>query len=228
MLRKNVRLRKEFLYKKEQERQQDKQTSSKRSEQLKSAQAKLDSASVAKKRQDDEYFQEEYIDPQILLTTCRDPSSRLLKFFKEIGLTLPNCVRMNRGAYKLKDIVDMCNKRGFSDLIFLHEHQGKPDGLVISHLPNGPTLYMGLGNTVLRHDVESKSENISQATPHLIFHNFGGKVGERLMRILQNLFPIANEDSKRVISFVCNEVNSLNYQQYTFIIISINLIYLGI
>ena len=207
MLRRNIRIKKEFLYKKEQERDNEKASSNRHSKLKKDAEANvLKDPSLLKKKIDDEYVQEDYTDPAILITTSRNPSTRLLKFFKEMGLTLPNATRMNRGAYKLKDIVDMCIKRGFTDLMLLHEHKGEPDGMIVSHLPNGPTVYMGLGNTVLRHDVDSKSDNISQVYPHLIFHNFGGKVGTRLQRVLQHLFPIPNEESKRVMSFICNEV----------------------
>ena len=207
MLRKNLRQRKEFLFKREQELKEKKASENLKKEGLEKAKSQVESnPSFLKKRKDDEFVQEEYSDPEILVTTCRNPSSRLQKFFKEIGLMFPNATRINRGAYKLKDIVDMCNRRGFSDLVILHEHRGEPDGMVISHLPHGPTLHLGLGNTVLRHDVESKASNISQANPHLIFHNFGGKIGDRLKRILQHLFPIPKEESKRVMAFICNEV----------------------
>jgi U3 small nucleolar ribonucleoprotein protein IMP4 len=209
MLRKNLRLKKEFLFKREQEKKAEKKVSEAKDKALTDAKKKLKTTpSLLKKRKDDEFTQEEYEDPELLVTTCRNPSSRLQKFFKEIGLMFPNATRMNRGAYKLKDIVDMCNRKKFSDLIILHEHQGEPDGMIISHLPHGPTLHLGIGNTVLRHDVESKAGNISQANPHLIFHNFGGVIGERLKRIFQHLFPIPKEESKRVMSFICNEVSS--------------------
>lgn len=200
MLRKNIRLKKEFLYKKEQERQAKKENETKAKKQLEMGTQNL------QKMADDEYVMEEYQDPQILLTTSRDPSTRLLKFFKEMGLTIPNSARMNRGSYTLKNIVDMCLKRGFTDLVLLHEHRGEPNGMIVSHLPHGPTLYMGLGNCILRHDIEGEKGHIRQAPPHLVFDNFGGKIGGRIQRILQHLFPITNENSKRLVSFICNKV----------------------
>ena len=30
----------------------------------------------------------------------------------------------------------------------VHEHRGEPDGLVVSHMPYGPTAYFGIFNTV--------------------------------------------------------------------------------
>ena len=51
---------------------------------------------------------------------------------------------MNRGGYKIKDIHEFGVKKGFSDIILIHEYKGEPKGLVISHLPIGPTVYFGL------------------------------------------------------------------------------------
>jgi len=93
--------------------------------------------------------------------------------------------------------------KNFSDIVIIHEYRGRPNGLIVSHLPVGPTLYFGLHNTVMRHDVIDKKESISLAYPHLVFHNFNDKIGQRIKTILQNLFPIPlNQNSKRVISFM--------------------------
>ena len=39
---------------------------------------------------DDEYANNIYSDPQILMTSSRDPSSRLLQFLKEMAIIMPN------------------------------------------------------------------------------------------------------------------------------------------
>ena len=67
---------------------------------------------------------------------------------------LPNATRINRGGTVLQELVELGLRKGTSDLVILHEHRGQPDGLIISHLPVGPTLYFGLQGVVLRHDVE--------------------------------------------------------------------------
>ena len=61
---------------------------------------------------------------------------------------------------------------------------GQPDGLIISHLPFGPTAYFGLSNVVMRHDINEKS-TVQQVHPHLIFDNFTTPLGERLKNILK-------------------------------------------
>jgi U3 small nucleolar ribonucleoprotein protein IMP4 len=89
-------------------------------------------------------------DPVVLITTSRDPSSRLSQFAKELRLIFPGSDRLNRGGTVLPDLVDLCRRRGATDLVIAHEHRGEPDGLVVCHLPHGPTAYFGLSNAVLR------------------------------------------------------------------------------
>ena len=71
---------------------------------------------------DDEYSTRR--EPKILLTTSRNPSSKLIQFTKEIKLILPESQRINRGNYVLKELVDACLKNDATDLIILHEHRG--------------------------------------------------------------------------------------------------------
>jgi U3 small nucleolar ribonucleoprotein protein IMP4 len=75
---------------------------------------------------DDEYYRAGEVDPKVLITTSRDPSSRLTQFAKEMKLMVPNSTRMNRGGYVIGDIVETCRKNDATDLIIFHEHRGQP------------------------------------------------------------------------------------------------------
>jgi rRNA maturation protein Rpf1 len=48
----------------------------------------------------------------------------------------------------ISEIIESCRSHDITDLILVHEHRGQPDGLIVSHLPNGPTAYFGLLNVV--------------------------------------------------------------------------------
>lgn len=81
-------------------------------------------------------------DPKIVITTSRDPSSKLLQFAKvrliytaiserltvvqEMRLVFPNSNRINRGNYVVKELADACRANDVTDLIVLHEHRGVP------------------------------------------------------------------------------------------------------
>jgi U3 small nucleolar ribonucleoprotein protein IMP4 len=164
---------------------------------------------------DDEYANTLYNDPQILMTTSRNPSNRLMQFLKEMAIIVPNAERINRGAYVMDDLVNLCLKKNLSDLVLLHEHRGQPDGLIICHLPVGPTVYFGLQNVVLRHDVNEKLATMPEIYPHLIFHNFSTTLGERVVNILKHLFPVPKVESKRVISFSNND-DLISFRHHTY------------
>lgn len=107
-------------------------------------------------------------------------------------MIIPNSSRINRGTHVIDDIAKACRTKGFTDLVILHEHRGKPDGLIVSHFPHGPTAFFSLHNVQLRHDIPDIG-TAPQAYPHLIFHNLTSKLGERLTKILKALFPVPTE-----------------------------------
>ncbi|KAJ3190015.1 snoRNA-binding rRNA-processing protein imp4 [Gaertneriomyces sp. JEL0708] len=163
---------------------------------------------------DDEYAQAGVHDPKILVTTSRDPSSRLQQFAKEIRLMLPNSQRVNRGNYVLKEIVEACRNNEATDLVILHEHRGQPDGMVVCHFPYGPTAYFTLHNVVLRHDIPDRG-TVSEQYPHLIFHNFNSNLGNRVQNVLKYLFPVPKEDSKRVMTF-SNDSDFISFRHHVY------------
>lgn len=97
----------------------------------------------------------------------------------------------------------------------MHEHRGVPDGMIVCHLPLGPTIYFGISNAVLRHDLDVRADPLSEAYPHLIFHNFSTKLGERVVTILKHLFPVPKIDSKRVLTF-SNVNGTIQFRHHTF------------
>lgn len=153
-------------------------------------------------------------DPKILITTSRDPSSRLQQFAKEMRLIFPNSQRINRGNNVIPQIVSACRANEVTDLIILHEHRGVPDGMVISHFPYGPTAFFSLSNVVLRHDIPEAMENkVSEAYPHLIFSAFSTRLGQRTQSILKYLFPVPKEESRRTIAFI-NQNDFISFRHH--------------
>ena len=108
---------------------------------------------AAQNSQDDEYRWAGVEDPKVMLTTSRDPSARLKKFAKEFRLLIPNSQRLNRGNYEFGQLLAACRANGVTDFMVLHEHRGQPDGLIICHLPFGPTAYFTISDLVMRHDI---------------------------------------------------------------------------
>ncbi|SZF02730.1 unnamed protein product [Blumeria hordei] len=173
---------------------------------------------------DDEYSQlSGTVDPRILVTTSRDPSTRLSSFAKEVRLLLPTSIRLNRGNLILPNLVQSAQASGLSDMILLHEHRGIPTALTISHFPHGPTASFSLHNVVLRHDIPNSARGtVSESYPHLIFEGFTSKLGLRIVKILKHLFPpreaITNKSKigSRVVTFK-NVEDSIELRHHVFV-----------
>ncbi|GAV79034.1 Brix domain-containing protein [Cephalotus follicularis] len=223
MLRRNIRLRREYLYRKNLEGKDRLLYENKRKikqalqegkpipTELRNVEAALreeidledQNTAIPRTHIDDDYANATERDPKILLTTSRNPSAPLTQFVQELSHVFPNAQRMNRGGQVISEIIETCRGHEFTDVILVHEHRGVPDGLIISHLPFGPTAYFGLLNVVTRHDIKDKQTvgRISQAYPHLILNNFTTKLGERTANILKHLFPVPKPDTKRIVTF---------------------------
>eukprot|EP01069_Polyplicarium_translucidae_P011549 Polyplicarium_translucidae@DN4074_c0_g1_i1.p1 len=220
MLRKSARLRKEFLHRKTLEvREADVKDRKRRLRDALESGGKLptemqadhtaldtltleDDATLAGNPNDDEYAMAGSRQPAVLVTTSRAPSSRLAAFAKELKLLLPGGQRLNRGGLVLRDLVEMGKRQDLTDVVIVHETRGQPTGLVVSHLPLGPTAHFALSDVVLRHDLPKKPPPMSEAYPHLIFHNFSSSLGKRAQKILGHLFPPPSGGSARTMSFV--------------------------
>jgi U3 small nucleolar ribonucleoprotein protein IMP4 len=150
---------------------------------------------------DDEYGDAGLLEPRVCVTTSRDPSSRLKQFVKEVKLLIPNAIRINRGNNRVDQLMESCRQSEFTDVVIVQETRGEPDGLVICHLPLGPTAFFSLSSAVLRHDLDPPAAPMSEAYPHLILNNFTTDVGKRVGNILKCLFPIPKADAKRVVTF---------------------------
>ncbi|KAK1402979.1 U3 small nucleolar ribonucleoprotein IMP4 [Heracleum sosnowskyi] len=166
---------------------------------------------------DDEYASANEKDPKILLTTSRNPSAPLTQFVKELKFVFPNAESMNRGGQVISEIIETCRAYDFSDVILVHEHRGVPDGLIITHLPFGPTAYFGLLNVVTRHDLKDKKAigTMPNAYPHLILNNFSTKLGERTANILKHLFPVPKPDTKRIVTFA-NQSDYISFRNHIY------------
>ncbi|KAG6518202.1 hypothetical protein ZIOFF_021605 [Zingiber officinale] len=48
----------------------------------------------------------------------------------------------------ISEIIEFCRAHEYTDVIFVHEHRGEPDNLVICHLSFGPTTFFELLNVL--------------------------------------------------------------------------------
>ena len=164
---------------------------------------------------DDEYGDVGFSDPRVCVTTSRSPSSRLKQFSKEMKVLIPNSTRINRGTHRVDELVEVCKTSDFTDLVVVQETRGEPDGLIVCHLPLGPTAYFTLNGAVLRHDLEGGAAPMSEAYPHIILNNFTTELGKRVGNILKCLFPVPRIDTRRIVTF-SNDNDHISFRHHVY------------
>ncbi|XP_006655766.1 ribosome production factor 1 [Oryza brachyantha] len=139
--------------------------------------------------------------PKVLITTCRFNSGRGPAFIEELMQVIPNSSYVKRGTYELKKIVEYANNRGFTSLVVVHTNRREPDALLIINLPDGPTAHFKLSKLILRKDIKNHG-NPTSHKPELVLNNFTTRLGNRIGRMIQSLFPQdPNFRGRRVVTF---------------------------
>lgn len=139
--------------------------------------------------------------PKILMTTCRFNSTRGPAFIQELLTVIPNAHYFKRGTYELKQIIEYAKERDFTSVMVVHTNRREPDAMLIINLPEGPTAHFKLSNLVLRKDIKGHG-NPTGHIPELVLNNFGTRLGHRMGRMIQSLFPKhPNFRGRRVVTF---------------------------
>ncbi|KAL3316425.1 snoRNA-binding rRNA-processing protein imp4 [Cichlidogyrus casuarinus] len=164
-----------------------------------------DGAEAIENPEDDEYFWAGKEDPNVVITTSRDPSSKLKEFAKELRFLVPNATKINRGNYHIGDLMNSCISKQVTDFVVVNETRGVPDTLIISHLPYGPTakftLYNVESKTNLPNHEKGDGSKMPQTYPHHIINGLNSKLGKRVACILKHLFPVPRDETKRLVTW---------------------------
>jgi len=146
------------------------------------------------------YFNNEY-EPQIMITTAVKYTASVFKLIKEITDAIPNCYFYYRKKFTLKEIIEFAKEKKFSDIIVIQERLRKPYRMIMTHLPEGPTVEFKISN-IYYHDEIEHNAKVTPHKPEVLMKNFTTKLGLRASRVLNSLFPQKPDyEGRRVITF---------------------------
>jgi len=146
------------------------------------------------------YFRKEY-EPKILITTSDNPHTRTIQFCRELKQSIPNAEFRWRNRARVKKVIDQAIPRGYSDIIVVNEDRRNPNGILLIHLPDGPTTYFKLTSLKLRKEIAKKAP-YSEHRPEVILNNFNTRLGHSVGRMLASLFHYDPEfKGRRVVTF---------------------------
>lgn len=133
------------------------------------------------------YFRCEVV-PKVLITSSDRSKVKTVQFMKELQHIIPNSeVRVRKGI-DLKKIIPQAKEKGFTALVVVNEDKKMPNGVVISHLPDGPTAHFKLTSVKLGRTIKNHGRKTSHR-PEVILNNFSTRLGHSVARLLAALFP---------------------------------------
>ncbi|KAL5280188.1 F44G4.1 family protein [Megaselia abdita] len=134
-----------------------------------------------------EYFRGSY-EPKILVTFADNPVTKTRLFGIELSRIFPNTLVKVRNRSSVKKICKSAEREGFTDVIIVNEDRRQPNGLLIMHLPDGPTAHFKVSNVKLTKEIKRDHKEITKHRPELILTNFTTRLGLTIGRMFACLF----------------------------------------
>nr|XP_057928907.1 ribosome production factor 1 [Doryrhamphus excisus] len=127
--------------------------------------------------------------PKVLITTSDRPRGRTVKFCEQLATVIPDAHVYYRRGLALKRIIPQCVARNFTYLIVINEDRRMPNGMVLCHLPEGPTAHFKVSSVRLRKEMKRRGKEPTEHFPEVILNNFSTRLGHSVGRLFAALFP---------------------------------------
>lgn len=163
------------------------------------------------------YFKNRKLDPKILITTNDRPRAFTSRFVKELHQAIPNSHVWYRRAIPLKKVIESCKARDYTDIIVINQDRKKPNGMIVCHLPDGPTAHFKLTSVKVRKEIKN-STNPTEHKPEIILNNFGTRLGHRIGRMFTSMYPHQPEFRGRQVVTFHNQRDFIFFRQHRYII----------
>lgn len=148
-----------------------------------------------------EYYQKSY-EPRVMITFNATPHDRTRQFGSLLKKMIPNASQFRRNKTRLKRVCQSAIREKFTDLLVINENNKKPEGLLLIHLPEGPTAHFKISNFKGLKDLRRKEDDISTHRPEVILNNFTTRLGLTIGRMLGALFHYQPEfRGRRAVTF---------------------------
>lgn len=147
------------------------------------------------------YYNKGY-EPKVLITYSDNPTRKTRIFGRELTRMVPNSISLYRNRSGVKKMVKSATARGFTDIIVVNENRCVPNGMLVIHLPDGPTAHFKLSNVKITPELKRSHKEITEHRPEVILTNFTTRLGYTIGRMLGALFHYEPEyKGRRVVTF---------------------------
>jgi len=80
--------------------------------------------------------------PRVIITSSRDPSTRMRQFLNDLEESLPDSARINRGRTSLRDLIEKAAYLGAVSVIYVTSRRGNPGGLMFMRIRSGRATWL--------------------------------------------------------------------------------------
>uniref|UniRef100_A0A3Q3ASF5 Ribosome production factor 1 n=1 Tax=Kryptolebias marmoratus TaxID=37003 RepID=A0A3Q3ASF5_KRYMA len=155
--------------------------------------------------------------PKVLITTSDRPRGRTVRFCRQLATVIPNAHVYYRRGLALKRIIPQCVARDFTYLIVINEDRHVPNGLVLCHLPDGPTAHFKVSSVRLRKEIKRLGKEPTEHYPEVILNNFSTRLGHSIGRLFAALFPQNPEFVGRQVATFHNQRDFIFFRFHRYI-----------
>ncbi|KAF5297362.1 hypothetical protein FQR65_LT01292 [Abscondita terminalis] len=163
-----------------------------------------DNAPILADLQEDEfseYYKNSY-EPKVLITYSDNPMKKTRIFGRELTRIIPNSKSFYRNRSGVKKIVKSAKRENYTDVLIINENRKQPNGLLVIHLPDGPTAHFKVSNVRITTEMRKSHKDITEHRPEVILNNFTTRLGLTVGRMLGALFHYNPEfDGQRAVAF---------------------------
>jgi len=139
--------------------------------------------------------------PKLMISTRPKCSRKLYPFIGDLMQMIPNAFYYPRKHYSMEEMIKQAMDKGFTHLVILAEKQKACNGLLVTHLPTGPTAFFRLSSFQAGATIPGHGRPTSHI-PELILNNFVTRLGRRAGRFLGSLFPHQPQfEGRQVVTF---------------------------
>lgn len=158
--------------------------------------------------------------PKILVTTSIN--STLHHQAEVLVGLLPNAKYVRRSSHRyghkfsVKEIAAFAAKREYTTLVVLEEDLKKPSGLVVVHLPVGPTFHFTISNWYEGKSIPGHGRPTSHI-PELILNNFTTPLGLLTAHLFRSMYPSNPEFQGRQVVTLHNQRDFIFLRRHRYV-----------
>ncbi|GFY42169.1 ribosome production factor 1 [Trichonephila inaurata madagascariensis] len=139
--------------------------------------------------------------PKVLITCSENPHTWTIRFCRELKVLIQDSIFLYRKRASLKHLVEEAKKRDFTNIVVVTEDRRHPTGMLVIHLPEGPTAFFRVSSVKYCKNIKNRAECTSHK-PEIVMNNFRTRLGLSIGRLFTSLFQY-NPDfhGRRVVTF---------------------------